>query len=127
MQASGGEPSPLFYPLLHTSDINLGLSYMQARQENSFGWPEIEKGLPYQVERIAALSAEGQLTVETLGATGRRFKADRDANVPPAKVAFENWTMTRASGTTPGIIGRLSSLKRGGSVSMSSRRTRDSK
>lgn len=75
----------------YTSDVNLGLSYMQAGQENSFGWPEIEKGLPYQIERIAALSAGGKLTVETLGATGRRFKADCDANVPQAQVALENW------------------------------------
>lgn len=70
----------------------LGLSYMQTGQENSFGWEDIQKGLPYQIERIAALAAEGKITVEQLGETGRAFKAAHAGNIPQTLVAMENWS-----------------------------------
>lgn len=53
----------------------LSFGYAQAGQENSFGWPDMADGLTYQFERFAALQADGKLTVETLGDTGRWFKS----------------------------------------------------
>ena len=70
----------------------LNLSYMQTGQENSFGWESIKKGLPYQCERIAALRDAGVLTVETMGETARRFKADHPQNCPQTQVALEDWS-----------------------------------
>lgn len=70
----------------------LALSYMQVGQENSFGWPAISRGLPYQIERIAALRAAGKLTVETLGDSGRRFQRAYVENCPQAQVALVDET-----------------------------------
>ena len=52
----------------------LSFGYAQAGQENSFGWPNMEKGLRYQFARFAELQAEGKLRVEPLGETGRWYK-----------------------------------------------------
>ena len=52
----------------------LSFGYAQAGQENSFGWPNMEKGLRYQFARFAQLQKEGKLTVEPLGDTGRWYK-----------------------------------------------------
>ena len=52
----------------------LSFGYAQAGQENSFGWPNMEKGLRYQFARFAQLQSEGKLRVEPLGETGRWYK-----------------------------------------------------
>ena len=52
----------------------LSFGYAQAGQENSFGWPRMERGLVYQFALFAQLQQEGALVVETLGETGRWFK-----------------------------------------------------
>jgi hypothetical protein len=52
----------------------LSFGYAQAGQENSFGWPRMERGLTYQFARFAQLQQEGKLIVEPLGDTGRWFK-----------------------------------------------------
>ena len=52
----------------------LSFGYAQAGQENSFGWPAMEAGLKDQFARFAKLQAEGSLTVEPLGDTGRWYK-----------------------------------------------------
>ena len=52
----------------------LSFGYAQAGQENSFGWPRMERGLVYQFALFAQLQQEGKLVVETLGETGRWFK-----------------------------------------------------
>lgn len=52
----------------------LTFGYAQCGQENSFGWQDMEKGLTYQFELFAKLQAEGKITVEPLGDTGRWFK-----------------------------------------------------
>lgn len=75
---------------VYTGPGLLGLSYMQTGQENSFGWEAIGKSLPYQIERIAALAAEGKIAVQRLGETGRAFMAAHPANIPQTLVAMEN-------------------------------------
>ena len=69
----------------------INLSYMQAGQENSFGWKSISKGWPLQCAKIAAEAAAGRIVVETMGETARRFKADHPANCPQTQVALEDW------------------------------------
>jgi len=70
----------------------LAFTYLQTGQENSFGWPSISKGLPYQIERIAALRDTGKLTVETLGDSGRRFKRAYVENCSQSQVALTDET-----------------------------------
>lgn len=53
----------------------LSFGYAQAGQENSFGWQAMEKGLRLQFERFCRLSEAGQLEIETLGQTGRWYRA----------------------------------------------------
>lgn len=52
----------------------LSFGYTQCGQENSFGWKEMSQGLSYQFALFAKLHAEGKITVEPLGDTGRWFK-----------------------------------------------------
>lgn len=62
-----------FYRMI-THGSSLGFAYAQIGQENSFGWPSMEPGLPQQLEALAAIRDRGLAHVETLGDTGRRFK-----------------------------------------------------
>lgn len=77
---------------VYTGPGLLGLSYMQTGQENSFGWPGISRGLPYQIRKIADLQSSGRIVVETMGETGRKFKAQCRENIPQTQVALENWS-----------------------------------
>ena len=70
----------------------LNLSYMQVGQENSFNWKQIGPGLARQYERIDALAKAGEIEVETLGETARRFKADHPCNCPQTQIALEDWS-----------------------------------
>ena len=81
-----------WYFRTYARNPSLALSYLQLGQENSFGWERIGPGLALQLERLAEWAARGEITVETLGETGRRFRADHpDGNVPQALVATEDW------------------------------------
>jgi len=73
----------------------LNLSYMQAGQENSFGWKMISRGWPMQCAKIAAERAAGRIAVETMGETARRFKQDHPANCPQTQIALEDWNGNR--------------------------------
>ena len=53
---------------------HFAMAYAQAGQENSFGWPKMRPGLPYQYERLARLRDEGAIRVETLGESGEWFR-----------------------------------------------------
>ena len=71
----GGVPAWVRWFLdLQTSTPCLAFAYTQAGQENSFGWPAMEKGLTDQVKRLAELSRAGKIRVETLEQSGQWFK-----------------------------------------------------
>ena len=71
----GGSPAWVdWYFRENFSGNCLSFGYAQAGQENSFGWPAMERGLVYQHARLEELQREGRLTVETLGETGRWYK-----------------------------------------------------
>ena len=50
-------------------------AYAQLGQENSFGWPEMQEAYRAQLAALARLCSNGDLRVETMSATGRRFRA----------------------------------------------------
>ncbi|MBQ8432311.1 MAG: hypothetical protein IJX28_05455 [Clostridia bacterium] len=64
------------------SGKGLCFQYMQAGQENSFGWKKMGTGLEYQFSSIAEFAKEGKLEILTLGESGRWFKKSFDR--PPA-------------------------------------------
>jgi hypothetical protein len=49
-------------------------AYAQLGQENSFPWRDQAEGYPLQMKALADLRDAGSVHVETMGATGRRFK-----------------------------------------------------
>lgn len=91
---SGGGGSPKWVDWYLKENFNgktPHFAYTQAGQENSFGWEKMEKGLVYQVERMAELVQEGKLEVETLGASGRWFKQTFDVTPPTAITVESDW------------------------------------
>jgi hypothetical protein len=66
------------------------LAYAQLGQENSFGWPEMREAYPMQMEVLARARKEGKLVVETMGATGRRFKATFTSTPTQAQVMLDD-------------------------------------
>ena len=65
----------------------LSFGYTQAGQENSFGWPRMEKGLVYQHRRLEEMRDRGLVRVETLSTSGAWFKARYETTPPSAVVA----------------------------------------
>jgi hypothetical protein len=62
-----------FFPAMATSE-SLQFNYIQAGQENSFGWNSIKKGLTMQIELVREMADNGLLRVETLLESGRWYK-----------------------------------------------------
>lgn len=50
------------------------LAYAQLGQENSFGWPSMSAAYAMQMRKLSEARDAHELTVETMGVTGRRFK-----------------------------------------------------
>lgn len=72
----------------------LSFGYTQAGQENSFGWPAMEKGLRDQLAKFEGLQRQGRLTVETLGETGRWYKQAFPETPAAAITAHDDWKHT---------------------------------
>ena len=66
--------------------------YAQLGQENSFGWPTMGKGFAMQMEKLAGKNSNGRgdLVIETMGETGRRFKRQFKMTPPQAQVMLED-------------------------------------
>ena len=62
-----------FLPAMAQSE-SLTFNYVQAGQENSFGWKSMKKGLKMQMPVFRKLADEGAYRVETLSESGRWFK-----------------------------------------------------
>ncbi|WP_193213067.1 hypothetical protein [Luteolibacter marinus] len=87
----GGDPS--WVDWFFNTNFNrpsLGFSYMQAGQENSFGWPAMSAGLIDQYAKLAALRDEGKIRVETLAASGQWFASKYETTPATAVVAMED-------------------------------------
>mgnify|MGYP001056533981 FL=1 len=89
---AGGNPRWVGWFLeVNVHEPCLAFAYMQAGQENSFGWPAMEKGLQDQYPRLAALRDEGEIRVETLAESGEWFRKTFDRTPATAMVALEDF------------------------------------
>lgn len=70
---------------------NLGLSFTQIGQENSFGWDMIGKGLPMHMELVKKYADAGKIEVVKLAEAGRRF-SEAYAETPPAALCATEGT-----------------------------------
>ena len=71
---------------------SLAGSHATTGQENSFGWEGIADGYRLQLELAKKWESEGNLTVETLGETGRRFRETYRDTPPSALSALTDWS-----------------------------------
>jgi hypothetical protein len=69
---------------------SLDFAYAQLGQENSFGWPSMTPGYEMQMKALAALHGNGDLHVETMGESGRRFQRAFRVTPPQAQVMLED-------------------------------------
>ena len=69
---------------------SLAFSYMQAGQENSFGWPAMSAGLIDQYAKLAALQRKKKIRVETLQASGKWFRERYKVTPATSVVALED-------------------------------------
>jgi hypothetical protein len=70
---------------------SLAFTYVQAGQENSFGWEAMKNGLQQQVDLFAKLERSGQIRVETLAQSGEWFRDHFSVTPPTAVVALDDW------------------------------------
>ena len=77
-----------FLPAMANSK-SLGFNYIQAGQENSFGWEAMKNGLTMQMPIIRQLADEGKVRVETLAESGRWFK-ERYPLTPATSVTVDD-------------------------------------
>lgn len=68
----------------------LGFAYAQLGQENNFGWPEMEPAYQRQMKALVELRDAGAIHVETMGASGRRFKKAFKETPPQAQVMLQD-------------------------------------
>lgn len=66
------------------------VAYAQLGQENSFGWPMMRQAYPMQMEELSKIQHTSRLTVETMGATGRRFKQRFRSTPTQAQVMLDD-------------------------------------
>lgn len=69
----------------------IAFGYAQVGQENSFGWPSMQKGLNYQFEELARLRDEGVVRIERLVDSGEWFKSKFDLTPSTAVTALTDW------------------------------------
>lgn len=69
---------------------SLAFSYMQAGQENSFGWKAMSAGLIDHYTKLAAMRDEGKIRVETLGTSGAWFRSNFKTTPASSVVALED-------------------------------------
>ncbi len=92
--ATGGGGVPAWVDWFFRENFNgicLSFGYTQVGQENSFGWEAMKDGLIYQMKKLAQLSAEGKISVQTLGQTGEWFKNIYDLTPASAVAALSDW------------------------------------
>jgi hypothetical protein len=70
----------------------LTFNYVQAGQENSFTWEQMEQGLNMQIPLLDSLYREGSIRIETLEASGRWFRENYPVTPPSAVTALSDYT-----------------------------------
>lgn len=81
-----------WYLDMNYNNKNLSFSYVQAGQENSFGWDSMKDGYIYQINKIKSMKEQGLLEVEKLCETGDWFR-HTFKNTPSSTItALDDWT-----------------------------------
>ncbi|HXR07983.1 MAG TPA: hypothetical protein VN765_11675 [Candidatus Acidoferrum sp.] len=75
--------------LIHQPALAFG--YVQAGQENSFGWEAMKTGLTLQVALLSQQAKAGEIQVETLAQAGQWFRSNYSLTPPAAVVALDDW------------------------------------
>lgn len=75
----------------HFEEECMDFAYATIGQENGFGWEEIGKGLPYQLDKLDELQKEGKIVVEKLCETGEWFKKTYTKNPTVSLITHEDW------------------------------------
>ena len=75
-------------------DPGMGLSYVQAGQENSFTWGAMKKGLEIQIPLLARLRDDNTIRIQTLSETGRWYKDNYSTTAPSAISALTDYKNT---------------------------------
>lgn len=66
------------------------VAHAQLGQENSFGWPMMHQAYPLQMQELSKIRQSSRLTIETMAATGRRFKQRFRSTPTQAQVMLED-------------------------------------
>ena len=74
-----------------TEREDMGYSYTQTGQENSFGWEMISKGLPMQMEYLDELQRAGKIRIEKLCDSGRAFSLSYPVTPLTVYSALDDW------------------------------------
>lgn len=89
----GSGQSPIFvdrFLQMIAKSPSQALAYAQLGQENSFGWDAMQQAYPMQMDKLAAIARNTGLVVETMGATGRRFKRTFKSTPTQAQVMLDD-------------------------------------
>jgi hypothetical protein len=90
--ASGGSSKWVDWYLKNmVEQPSLAFAYLQAGQENSFGWDVMKQGLTYQFSQLAEKASAGEIRVETLEKTGEWFKSHFELTPPTSVVCVDDW------------------------------------
>jgi hypothetical protein len=92
--SNGGGGNPEWVDWFFKENYNgicLSFGYAQVGQENSFGWESMKKGLTYQIEKLAKLSKEGMITVQTLAQSAEWFRNSYDMTPASAVTTLTDW------------------------------------
>ena len=68
---------------------SMAFSYIQLGQENPFGWDNIKKGFPMQLEMLKKYEDNGKCCIMTMGESGEWFKKNFD-ETPATTIGAEN-------------------------------------
>jgi hypothetical protein len=69
----------------------LAFNYVQAGQENSFTWAQMQKGLEIQIPLLDSLQKQGKVRIETLETSGRRFRKNYPLTPATAVTALTDY------------------------------------
>jgi len=92
--SGGGGGNPDWVDWFFEENFNgicLTFAYAQVGQENNFGWDLMKDGLTYQTEKLAELSQEGRVSVQTLAQSGKWFKENFALTPASSVVALSDW------------------------------------
>ena len=80
---TGGDPDWVNWFLAENfGHENVGFSYLQTGQENSFGWLAMQRGMTHQYAQLARLQQEGLLICEKLCESGEWYKHRYSLSAP---------------------------------------------